>query len=143
MKSCKSSVIINASLETVWNVLTAFDRYPEWNPLIKEIRGIMKEGNIVLANVIPLKSNIPILIKSYKYQKEIVWQGTLLFPKIILGEHYYLLKEIGKNQTELQHGEKFTGWLTNWIPNSVLSKMQDSYEYHNQKLKIISEQYER
>ena len=50
---------------------------------------------------------------------------------------------MGNNQTELKHGEKFTGWLINWMPRSILSKMQDSYEHHNQKLKIISEHNER
>ena len=69
MKYCKSSIIINATTATVWQVLTDFNRYPEWNPLIKKIRGIMKEGSIVLANVKPLKNNIPVRITSYKYQK--------------------------------------------------------------------------
>ncbi len=139
MKSCHSNIIINKPIDQVWAVLTDFDRYLEWNPLVGKIRGTMAEGKMVLAHIIPLKSHFPLRIISYKPQQEIVWQGAVINPSILVGEHYYYLKNIGNGQTELQHGENFTGWLSKMMPQAILSRMQDSYEYHNQKLKVIVE----
>jgi hypothetical protein len=139
MKACHTKIIINKSVSKVWEVLTDISYYPKWNPLIGNIRGEMKEGNMVLAYVVPLKGSFPVRIISYKAEQEIIWQGTLLNQSIIVGEHYYKLKDIGNDQTELLHGETFTGALANLMPQSLLSSMQDAYEYHNQKLKIIVE----
>ena len=139
MKSCHTKIIINKPVSKVWRVLTDVGYYPKWNPLIGKIRGEMKEGSMVLAYVIPLKGNFPVRIISYKNEEEIRWQGTLLNSSIVVGEHYYKLKDIGNGQTELLHGEIFTGALANLMPQALLSRMQDAYEYHNQKLKIIVE----
>jgi len=139
MKSCQTKIIINAPITTVWEILTDFDRYPEWNPLIGKIRGKMEQGKLAFAHVIPLKGIFPIRIISIKKNKAIVWRGTVLSPSIVMGEHYYYLHDLGNGQTELEHGEDFTGILTNLMPEAVLSYMQDRYEYHNQKLKIIAE----
>ncbi len=41
-KSIKTEIIINASKEKVWQVLTDFDKYPAWNPFIVSIKGELK-----------------------------------------------------------------------------------------------------
>ncbi|BDS15460.1 SRPBCC domain-containing protein [Aureispira anguillae] len=140
MKSCHTQTIINAPISKVWAILTDFDRYPEWNPLVGKVWGTVKEGRIVFAHILPLKNVFPIQIISLKKQQKIVWKGTLLNASIMMGEHYYELKDLGNNQTELQHGERFSGWASQWLNGWMLTKLQDSYKYHNQKLKIIAEQ---
>ena len=37
MKEIKTEIIINSKPEKVWNILTNFEKYPEWNPFIKSI----------------------------------------------------------------------------------------------------------
>ncbi|HLP42138.1 MAG TPA: SRPBCC domain-containing protein [Fibrobacteria bacterium] len=34
-----TEISIQASPERIWNILTAFDAYPEWNPYIQAVRG--------------------------------------------------------------------------------------------------------
>jgi hypothetical protein len=38
---------IAESAETVWKVLTAFERYPEWNPSLPSISGELRAGSTV------------------------------------------------------------------------------------------------
>jgi len=43
----RSTLPIAASAETVWEVLTEFERYPEWNPSLPSINGELRPGNTV------------------------------------------------------------------------------------------------
>jgi uncharacterized protein YndB with AHSA1/START domain len=44
-KSIKTEIVINASKEKVWHVLTDFKRYPQWNPFITSVEGELVKGN--------------------------------------------------------------------------------------------------
>jgi len=140
MKSCHTEIIINAPISKVWDILMAVDRYPEWNPSVVKIWGTLKEGRFIFAYISPLKNVFPLQIISLKKEQELIWKGTLLSSKLIKGEHYYQLKDLGNGSTELQHGERFTGLASILMPSLLLSKIQANYNYHNQKLKIIAEQ---
>ena len=43
-KEIKTEILINATPEKVWTILTNFDNYPNWNPFIKSIKGEVKVG---------------------------------------------------------------------------------------------------
>ena len=42
----ETKIRINASPKQVWDVLIDFERYPEWNPFIKSIKGIAIKGDV-------------------------------------------------------------------------------------------------
>lgn len=140
MKTCHHTIIINAPTSKVWAILMNTNRYPDWNPLVNKIHGILQQGELIIAYIAPLKSYFPARIVEFEPERRLVWQGKLFSSSLIMGEHYYHLKDLGNGQTELQHGEYFTGLLSHQIPLLLLSKMQDAYQYHNEKLKIIAEQ---
>ena len=48
-----TSIKINATAQQVWQVLTDFDAYPNWNPFIKSINGTVKVGNKITARIEP------------------------------------------------------------------------------------------
>ena len=45
MKEIKTEIEINASAEKVWQVLTDFAHFHDWNPFIREIIGTVSEGS--------------------------------------------------------------------------------------------------
>lgn len=140
MKSCHTEIIINAPISRVWKILLDVDRYPKWNPSIAKIWGTLKEGRLIFAHVTPLKNIFPVKITSLKEEQELIWKGTVLNAAFMQGEHYYLLRDLGNGQTELQHGEHFSGLIGNLTPSLIVSKMKTSYQHHNEKLKVIAEQ---
>ena len=44
MYEISNQVMINAPVDQVWNVLTDFDRFPEWNPVIRRVEGRLAVG---------------------------------------------------------------------------------------------------
>jgi uncharacterized protein YndB with AHSA1/START domain len=43
----RTTFAVDASSERVWEVLTDFDRYPEWNPSVPSITGELAVGSTV------------------------------------------------------------------------------------------------
>lgn len=139
MPSCEHSLQIDAPIHHVWSILTDFDNYPKWNPLIGKLKGNVAEQNFVLIYVVPLKMYVPVQITNLEAPNTLTWQAKVPSATVFQGTHYYQLKAVNTHCTMLQHGEFFTGMLSSFIPNFALSKLQDAYQYHNEKLKIIAE----
>jgi hypothetical protein len=47
MKEINTEIEINASAEKVWQLLTDFAAYPQWNPFIRSVNGKPEEGDKV------------------------------------------------------------------------------------------------
>src|SRR3989442_15928757 len=45
MLELRTDIEIDAPAERVWEVLTDFDRFPDWNPFIRRIRGNAQVGS--------------------------------------------------------------------------------------------------
>lgn len=140
MKSCHTQVTINAPIALVWNILTDVEKYPQWNPSIAKVWGTLREQGIVYIHHAHLNLILPVCIERLHPRSQLAWRGLAAFSAVVQGEHYYRLADLGNGQTELQHGEYFSGWLSQLLPLSFFSKLQSNYAYHNQKLKIIAEQ---
>ncbi len=105
MKQYHTEIIIEASAETVWQVLTDVAAYPDWNPLVGKFDGMLTEGAVIATYIIPLhKTYFPKLL-SVKENRELVWKGTQVAVFLLAGKHYYKLEPAGQNETRLLHGE--------------------------------------
>lgn len=51
MLTIQEQTIVNASSDTVFNVITELETYKEWNPWIVEASGIPEEGQLVEVKV--------------------------------------------------------------------------------------------
>ncbi|MDI1255587.1 MAG: SRPBCC domain-containing protein [Flavobacterium sp.] len=135
MKQYHTSITINAHLEEVWTALTDFKNYPEWNPIVGKLESEMKEGSKIATFIVPLRNTYFPVLLSYKENQELVWQGTKGSKFLVAAKHYYRLNAISENQTELLHGEYFSGILSNFLTKTFLSTMQAAFEQHNVLLK--------
>lgn len=135
MKEYHTTIKIGKSIEEVWRGLTDFKTYPNWNPLVGELTGNFEEGGSVKAYIIPLGKSFSAKISSFKKDKELIWQGTLGASFLLKAEHYYKIKSIDEQHTELLHGEYFTGVFSHFIPKFLLQKMENAFTAHNEALK--------
>ena len=52
-KEIKTEILIRATPEKVWAILTDFDNYRNWNPFIRSVTGEVAVGNTITARLEP------------------------------------------------------------------------------------------
>jgi uncharacterized protein YndB with AHSA1/START domain len=74
----RSQAEINASPEAVWEVLTAFERWPSWNP---DVRSMTFDGNVAPGSVFRWKAGpgtITSRLEEVEPPERIAWTGKTL-----------------------------------------------------------------
>lgn len=142
-KEIKTEILINATPEKVWIILSDFDNYPNWNPFIKSIKGDVKVGNKITVRIEPLESkgmtfNPQIL--TLETNRELSWLGHLLFVGLFDGEHKFELFDNGNGTTMFRQSEKFKGILVPFFKKQLDNNTKRGFEEMNKKLKRMAEQ---
>jgi hypothetical protein len=68
--------------------------------------------------------------------------GKLGIKGVLDGEHYFQLKVIDSQKTELIHGENFSGILSGLLLKMIGEKTKNGFEAMNEALKIEVENNE-
>lgn len=134
----KTEITINAKPQKVWEVLTNFSDYPNWNPFIKSIEGDVKQENQIKA-VLSDMTFKPIVLK-FEPNKEFRWKGKLLVKGLFDGEHYFQLIENKNGTTTFVHGEHFSGILVGMFKKKLMNETNAGFIAMNEALKEKVEQ---
>jgi hypothetical protein len=141
-KEIKTEILIHATPEKVWAILTNFENYPNWNPFIKSIKGEVKVGNKITARIEPPQGKgmtFKPKVLTFEPQKELSWLGHLLFAGLFDGKHKFELIDNGNGTTTFKQSEKFKGILVPFFKKSLDNKTKKGFEEMNQKLKELAE----
>jgi len=139
-KEIKTEILINATPEKVWSILTSFDNYPNWNPFIKSIKGEVKVGNKIKVSIQPPNSKAMTFkpkVLAFEINMELRWLGHLLFTGLFDGEHKFELIDNGNGTTTFKQSEKFKGIFIGLLN---LENTKNGFEAMNEKLKEMAEQ---
>jgi hypothetical protein len=109
MKVLESQIEINAPIDVVWQHLTDFARYPEWNPYILSAEGELKQDSLVRFKVAGMPRVLSAPIVSFVENKELVWEARSPLPGI-KPRYIRRLEEIDATRTRFINREEFTGW---------------------------------
>ena len=142
-KEIKTEILIHATPEKVWVVLTDFDNYKNWNPFIQSITGEVAVGNTITARLEPPGARgmtIRPKVLAFTPNKELRWLGHLLVPGLFDGEHSFELIDKGNGTTTFRETEKFTGILIPFFENMLDNNTTNGFNLMNQKLKESAEQ---
>ena len=138
-KKIETEILINASTNKVWAILTDFDNYPNWNPFIKSIKGDIHPNKQIVVTIAPPNATKmtfrPTVLKLEK-NKQLSWLGHVLFQGLFDGEHLFELVDNGDGTTLFKHNEEFRGLLA-WMFNP--EKTKKGFLQMNQKLKELAE----
>lgn len=137
-KEIKTSIMIQAPVSKVWEILTDFEAYPSWNPFIKSLSGEVKAGNKIKV-ALPGMNFRPTVL-AFEENKELRWIGNLLFKGIFDGEHRFLLSENPDGSTTFEHAEKFSGILVGPFSKKLDRETKPGFESMNESLKMRAEQ---
>ena len=97
-KNLASTIGIDASPERVWQVLTDFAAYPEWNPFIVRAEGRPEEGVRLTVRMQPVGARavtlVPTVLEAVEARR-LRWSGSLWIPGIFDAEHVFSLDPPG------------------------------------------------
>lgn len=133
-----TAIDIAASPETVWQTLTDWPRYPQWNPFIVGLHGRHQIGARLLATLLaPGGKRVtfrPTLLRLDK-DRALVWQGRLLHPRLLAGRHHFELEPLPDGGTRFHHYETFHGLLLPLLRAALLKSAGKGFEQMNRALK--------
>ncbi len=141
-KEIRTEILINATPKIIWNILTAFDKYPDWNPFIRSIKGPASVGHKITA-LLQQPNSKPMTFKptvlAFDAHKEFRWLGHLIIPGIFDGEHKFELIDHKDGTTTFVQSEKFGGILVPLFKKMLDNTTAQGFTLMNQKLKEMAE----
>jgi hypothetical protein len=140
-RSLETEILIQASPQRVWQVLTDFVAYPDWNPFIVSLQGRAEwgerlavriragEGKEHLFKPVVLQATPPTRLR---------WLGRFGIPGLFDGEHDFELQAQG-SATLLHQRESFQGHLVPLLWRRVEPATRAGFEAMNRALKARAE----
>jgi len=117
-----STADIQAPPEAVWEVLTDFASYSEWNPFMDRVEGTPQVGSKLRVHMAPPGGRgvtFRPTVLAADPGRELRWLGRLGFRGLFDGEHFFTLTANGNGGTRLTQGETFSGALVPLMRGSV------------------------
>ena len=143
MKELRSEIEIQASAERVWQLLTDFPSFPQWNPFIRKASGNLRVGERLEVNIQPSGASgmtfRPTVLKA-EPNRELRWLGHLLISGLFDGEHSFTIEPLGASRVRFTQREVFTGLLVLLFARGLETDSRRGFEEMNQALKSKAEQ---
>ena len=138
-----TEIEIQASPDRVWEALTDFAAYPDWNPFIVQaagqpVSGARLELQMQLPGRRPTTFRPKVLEAAPAHRLR--WLGHLLVPGLFDGEHTFAIEPSGPGQVRLTQQEEFRGLLAPLILALIAKPTQEGFHQMNQALKARVEQ---
>ncbi|MDN5201892.1 SRPBCC domain-containing protein [Fulvivirgaceae bacterium BMA10] len=143
MKELLTTIDIQAPPEKIWDILTDFDKYPEWNPFIISIRGDLTLNSRLKVYIKPKDSkgmNINPKVVTYTKNKRFSWVGNLAIPGLFEGHHIFEIEPKNEHESKLIHREEFRGLLLPLLWKKLDTQTRAGFEDMNRAIKIKAEQ---
>ena len=137
MRELRSEIEIDAPPERVWEVLTDFDSYDEWNPFIRRISGAPLEGERLEVRIEPPGGRAMTFkptVLTAKPNRELRWLGRFLLPGLFDGEHRLEVEPRSDQGSRFVQSERFNGLLVPLFGGG-LDKTAEGFRQMNAALK--------
>lgn len=138
----RTEILISASPQKIWEVLTDFDNYPNWNPFIKSIQGQLNVGEKITVRLEPPDAKgitMTPKVLAFEANKQFRWIGNFVLPGLFDGEHIFELVDNKDGTTTFIQRENFKGILVGTFKKMLDNNTKRGFEMMNQQLKIQSE----
>jgi hypothetical protein len=143
VKELRSEIEIQASAERVWQLLTDFPSFPQWNPFIRKASGAIRVGERLEVSIQPSGASgmtfRPTVLKA-EPNRELRWLGHLLISGLFDGEHSFTIEPLGASRVRFTQREVFTGLLVPLFARGLDTDTRRGFEEMNQALKSKAEQ---
>ena len=136
-----ASIEIQASPEEVWQVLTDFTAYSQWNPFMTSAQvtspgGRLDKGarlRIVMHDASGDTTFTPKVLTDVP-GKELRWLGKMGFRGVADGEHRFTIEQIHPGRVRLTQSERFTGVAVPFAQGMLKSSTLPQFHAMNKAL---------
>jgi hypothetical protein len=135
-KLTAAAILIQASPQAVWDVLTDGSQYTAWNSTIVEFDGdIEPKGKIKLVSTVDPSRSFKLKVTEWEPPSRMVWSaGNFIFK----GRRTYTVTPKGEGTVEFRMEERFTGLFSGPISKSI-PDLQPSFDQFAADLKTAAE----
>ena len=114
MRELHSTIQISAPIDRVWQVLTDFEHWHEWNPMVNRVT-----GNAAVGSKLAVTMRGPDSKDAMKYQPTVLeatppknfrWRATMMSGFLFTNDRVFELKE-KDGGTEITNREEFSGLM--------------------------------
>ena len=141
-KAVYTEIVIKATPEKIWSVLTDFGSYPSWNPFIHSLTGNPIKGKKITAFLQPPHSKgmtfTPIVLQ-YEAQREFRWLGSLGMPYLFDGEHTFKIVDNHNGTCTFVQYERFRGVLVPMFGKMIDENTVAGFQLMNEAVKMRAE----
>ncbi len=138
-----TEIDIDVPAARVWEVLTDFASYPQWNPMIRRAHGELRAGARLEVRFEPEGSRghtfRPKLL-SVEPGRELRWLGWPRFPGLFDSEHYWIMEELPDGSTHLLHGTYIYGLLAPLAGKAMIRASRGPFKDMNRAHKRRAEE---
>ncbi|OGT28036.1 MAG: hypothetical protein A2Z17_05125 [Gammaproteobacteria bacterium RBG_16_66_13] len=142
MKEIFTEIEIHAPASRIWGHLLDFDRFKDWNPFIREVRGGTTPGERLKVGV-RLPSGIALTFRprilKIEAERELRWIDRTALPGILEGEHSFVLERLGDDRVRFVHRECFRGLVAVLFGELLDRQIRPGFEVMNRTLKEVAE----
>ena len=142
MPEIHTEIGINASPEKVWNILTDFSAFPEWNTFMPSAEGELEEGarlNVVVRPMGGKGMTIKPTVLKVDENRELRWRGALLLNGLFSGEHSFIIQGVSEGKVRFMHSESFKGVLAPLMWPIIRKSTRRGFEAMNEALRDRAE----
>lgn len=144
--SLHTRIEIAASPARIWDILTDFAAYADWNPALLSAAGQAVRGSeleVVIQWPGLKRDNYRLQVTAVEPERELRWLGHFGIKGLMDGDHGFIIEATGENSATLIQTENFSGLLIPlfgpWLRRNVL----DGFNQVNAALKRRAENLTR
>ena len=142
MKEIRTEVTINAPAERVWELLTDFGSFPDWNPFMQRASGELAVGDKLVIYLKPpggMGMSFKPIVTKVDPNREFRWLGHFVMRGIFDGEHVFEIEPIGDASCRFVQHEEFRGILVLPMLAMIGKSTERGFNEMNQALKARAE----
>ena len=142
MHELRTAIEIQATAQRVWAILADFAAYPQWNPFIRQIRGVPERGRSLEVRIQPSGTRgmtFRPTVLAAEPARELRWLGRLLIPGLFDGEHRFVIEPLPGGRVRFHHSERFRGLLVPLLRGKLERETKRGFDEMNAALKRRAE----
>jgi hypothetical protein len=132
---------VQAPAELVWELISDFSTWADWNPIYRKAEGQMKIGTpLTIEQALPGEpvQVIQPVVQDWVPYEQLHWRSSRL-GGFVTAIRYIEIERMGEVNSTFSNGELFMGMLVRWVSKAERRKLRTAYTQMGEALREHAE----